>query len=65
MNQNNIAIKIEGVKKQYKLGQIGGGTLQADLQSWWARVRGKEILTEKSAITEFSAKYLWRSTVLT
>ena len=42
MNQNNIAIKIEGVKKQYKLGQIGGGTLQADLQSWWARVRGKE-----------------------
>ena len=42
MNQNNIAIKIEGVKKQYKLGQIGGGTLQADLQSWWAKVRGKE-----------------------
>lgn len=42
MNQNNIAIKIEGVKKQYKLGQIGGGTLQADLQSWWARVREKE-----------------------
>lgn len=44
--QNNTArepvIEIEGVKKQYKLGQIGGGTLTADLQSWWARVRGKE-----------------------
>lgn len=39
---NNIAIKVSGVKKMYKLGQIGGGTLQADLQSWWARVRGKE-----------------------
>ena len=26
----------------YKLGQIGGGTLQGDLQSWWARIRGKE-----------------------
>ena len=37
-----IAIQISGVKKQYRLGQIGGGTLQADLQSWWARVRGKE-----------------------
>ena len=37
-----IAIKISGVKKRYKLGQIGGGTLQADLQSWWARVRGRE-----------------------
>lgn len=36
------AIKISGVKKRYKLGQIGGGTLTADLQSWWARVRGKE-----------------------
>lgn len=41
-NRNDIAIKVSGVKKMYKLGQIGGGTLQADLQSWWARVRGKE-----------------------
>ena len=31
-----------GLKKQYKLGQIDGGTLTHDLQSWWARVRGKE-----------------------
>ena len=37
-----IAIKIQGLKKQYRLGQIGGGTLTADLQSWWARVRHKE-----------------------
>ena len=37
-----VAIKVSGVKKMYRLGQIGGGTLQADLQSWWARVRGKE-----------------------
>ncbi len=37
-----VAIKIQGVKKKYRLGQIGGGTLQADLQSWWARKRGKE-----------------------
>ena len=43
MEQNReIAIKLSGVKKMYKLGQIGGGTLQADLQSWWARIRGKE-----------------------
>lgn len=42
MKKRKIAVKIEGVKKQYKLGQIGGGTLQADLQSWWAKVRGKE-----------------------
>lgn len=39
---NEIAIQIKGLKKKYKLGQIGGGTLQGDLQSWWAKVRGKE-----------------------
>lgn len=38
----DIAIRMKGVKKKYKLGQIGGGSLQADLQSWWARKRGKE-----------------------
>ena len=44
MEQNNkeIAVRLSGVKKMYKLGQIGGGTLQGDLQSWWAKVRGKE-----------------------
>lgn len=44
MEQRNkeIAIRLSGVKKMYKLGQIGGGTLQGDLQSWWAKVRGRE-----------------------
>ena len=37
-----VAIQVSGVKKMYKLGQIGGGTLQKDLQSWWARKRGRE-----------------------
>ena len=42
-NDNNlIAIQVLGVKKKYKLGQIGGGTLRAELQSWWAKKRGKE-----------------------
>ncbi len=42
-NENReVAIRLSGIKKMYKLGQIGGGTLKADLQSWWARQRGKE-----------------------
>ncbi len=41
-NKKEIAIQLSGVKKMYKLGQIGGGSLQGDLQSWWARIRGKE-----------------------
>lgn len=35
-------IKIENLKKRYKLGSIGGGTLSADLQSWWAKKMGKD-----------------------
>ncbi len=35
-------IKIENLKKQYRLGTIGGGTLTADIQSWWAKKQGKE-----------------------
>ena len=35
-------ISIENLWKQYRLGVIGHGTLTHDLQSWWARVRGKE-----------------------
>lgn len=37
-----LAIKIEHVSKQYRLGAIGGGTLKADIQSWVARKKGKE-----------------------
>lgn len=39
---SELAVKIEGLKKQYRLGAIGGGTLTADLQSWWAKKRGLE-----------------------
>lgn len=42
MDEKDIAIKITGLKKRYRLGVIGGGTLKGDLQSWWARRRGKE-----------------------
>ena len=42
MENREVAIQLSGVRKMYKLGQIGGGTLTADLQSWWARIRGKE-----------------------
>ena len=37
MEKENLAIRISGVKKEYRLGNIGGRTLQADLQSWFAR----------------------------
>lgn len=39
---SDVAIRIENLKKQYMLGAIGGQTLRAELQSRWARKRGKE-----------------------
>lgn len=39
---DELAIKIEHVSKEYRLGAIGGGSLRADLQSWWAKKRGRE-----------------------
>lgn len=39
---DEVAIKISGLKKKYRLGQIGANTLKADLQSKWAKIRKKE-----------------------
>ena len=35
-------IRVENLSKEYRYGIIGHGTLYKDLQSWWARFRGKE-----------------------
>lgn len=35
-------IYIDHVSKEYRLGAFGGATLKGDLQSWFARVRGKD-----------------------
>ena len=37
--RDDIAIRISGLKKRYRLGQIGGGTLQGDLKEWYERRR--------------------------
>ena len=39
---DNEVLTMEHVFKEYRTGQIGYGTLRRDLQSWWAKVRGKE-----------------------
>jgi len=38
----STAISIQNISKQYRLGEIGTGTLSHDLNRWWARIRGKE-----------------------
>ena len=36
------AIRIEQLSKQYRLGQVGTGTMSHDLNRWWAAIRGRE-----------------------
>lgn len=38
----NLAIQAENISKQYRLGEVGTGTISHDLNRFWARVRGKE-----------------------
>jgi lipopolysaccharide transport system ATP-binding protein len=39
---SDVMIRVENLSKEYRLGTISHGTLQRDLQSWWARIRGRE-----------------------
>jgi len=41
MNAENVAIEVKDVSKQYRLGEIGSGTISKDLNRWWAKLRGK------------------------
>lgn len=40
--EKDIILKVDNVSKQYRLGQVGTGTLSHDLNRWWHQVRGKE-----------------------
>ena len=39
---SNIAISVENISKQYRLGEVSTGTISHDLNRWWAKLRGKE-----------------------
>lgn len=57
-------IKVENLSKQYRLGQVGTGTLSHDLNRWWARVRGKEDPFKKVTSTNDrtvadGSEYVW------
>ncbi len=59
---SSAAIEINNVTKEYRLGAIGGGTLRGDLQSWWARKRGKEdpniVLDKADKTTNANSRFL-------
>lgn len=63
MNKN-IVIKAENISKQYRLGQVGTGTIAHDLNRFWHQIRGKEdpylkIGEANDRSTKGSSDYVW------
>lgn len=61
---SRIVLKAEGISKQYRLGQLGTGTISHDLNRFLARVRGKEDPYLKLGDTNYRAQaggsdYVW------
>ncbi|TXH30773.1 MAG: ABC transporter ATP-binding protein, partial [Cyclobacteriaceae bacterium] len=61
---SDTVIKIENVSKQYRLGEIGTGTISHDLNRWWARIRGKEdpflkVGQVNDRTTKSTSDYVW------
>jgi lipopolysaccharide transport system ATP-binding protein len=38
----STVIKVENISKQYRLGEVGTGTIANDVNRWWQKIRGKE-----------------------
>lgn len=62
--KKDIILKAENISKQYRLGQVGTGTLSHDLNRWWHQVRGKEnpylkIGDANDRSTKGSSDYVW------
>ncbi|MDI5887397.1 ABC transporter ATP-binding protein [Flavobacterium yafengii] len=60
----DIILKAENISKQYRLGQVGTGTLTHDLNRWWHQVRGKEnpylkIGDTNDRSTKGTSDYVW------
>jgi lipopolysaccharide transport system ATP-binding protein len=60
----DIILKAENISKQYRLGQVGTGTLSHDLNRWWHQIRGKEnpylkIGETNDRSTKGTSEYVW------
>ena len=59
----NVVIKLENVSKQYRLGNVGTGTLSHDLNRFFARLAGREDPTMKVGVSNkldtVDGRYVW------
>lgn len=62
--KRDIILKAENISKQYRLGQVGTGTLSHDINRWWHKIRGKEnpylkIGDTNDRSTRGNSDYVW------
>lgn len=62
--KKDIILKAENISKQYRLGEVGTGTLSHDFNRWWHKIRGKEnpylkIGDTNDRSTKGSSDYVW------
>ncbi|MBF4465660.1 ABC transporter ATP-binding protein [Flavobacterium sp. LC2016-12] len=62
--EKDIILKAENISKQYRLGQVGTGTLSHDFNKWWHAIRGKEnpylkIGDTNDRSTKGTSDYVW------
>jgi lipopolysaccharide transport system ATP-binding protein len=59
-----LALQAENISKQYRLGQVGTGTLSHDLNRFWHKIRGNEdpylkIGEVNDRTTKGTSEYVW------
>lgn len=60
----DTVIKAENISKQYRLGQVGTGSLSSDLTKWWYKINGREdpflkIGEENNRAEKGTSRYVW------
>ncbi|MFY8005318.1 MAG: ABC transporter ATP-binding protein, partial [Chitinophagaceae bacterium] len=61
---SNTVVKVENVSKQYRLGEVGTGTLKDDLKAFYYKIRGKEnpllqLGEENDRTIKSNSQYVW------
>ena len=56
MEEKEVVLRIRHLSKEYRLGVIGRGTLQRDLQSWWAKKRGRPDPNQRIGLRQLTSQ---------
>lgn len=60
---SKLVIQLDNLSKQYRLGNVGAGTLRGDFQRWAHKIRGKEDpflkIGQGNRLDQIEGEYVW------